>query len=279
MNIARVFPRRTKATPEDGFIGEPGLFPPDADRIEISVSFTWDKPEAERLAQAWESIAPVEIGGPAYKTPAGEFVPGRYLRHGYTITSRGCPLKCWFCPVWKVQPEAVELPIKDGWLVQDDNLLACSEKHIRAVFAMLMRQPKRAEFTGGLEPAFLRDWHVHLLAKLNPKQIFSAYDTPDDLEPLIIAGRMLQDAGFSFRSRKLRCYVLIGYADDTMAAAEVRLKAAIHAGFWPMAMLWRHPNTGRVDKAWGKFQRIWARPAIIAARIKSEALLTINPTS
>ncbi|KKM79717.1 hypothetical protein LCGC14_1347040 [marine sediment metagenome] len=202
MRIARVFPRRTRATPSDdlAFIGEPGLYPPEVDRVQISVSFTWDIPEAERLALAWQSVAPTEVGGPALKTPAGEFMPGQYLRHGYTITSRGCPLKCWFCPVWKAEPQTIELPIKDGWLIQDDNFLACSEKHVRAVFAMLKRQPRKkgksqVQFTGGLEPAFLKDWHVDLLADLKPAQIFSAYDTPDDLEPLIVAGKNYRPPG------------------------------------------------------------------------------------
>ncbi len=273
MKLARVFPRRTKATPRDDlvFIGAPPapypLFPPDVDRVHVSVSFTLDIPEGERLAKAWADVAPTDLGGPALKTASGDFVPGRYLRHGYVITSRGCPLRCWFCPVWKTHPEVVELPIRDGWLVQDDNLLACSERHIRSVFEMLMRQPKRAQFTGGLEPAFLRDWHVELLTRLRPEQIFSAYDTPDDKEPLILAGRMLQEAGFTFRSKTLRCYVLIGYKGDTFELAEERMKTVIGAGFWPMAMLWRS-NEGHADKSWSKFQRLWVRPAIIYVRLR-----------
>lgn len=272
MRIARVFPRRTKATPDDNmaFVGE-CKFPlfENFDRVHVSVSFTWDIIESERIAATWEYVAPVEIGGPALKSPTREFVPGEYLKHGYVITSRGCPKKCWFCPVWKSDPAITEYTIRDGWMVQDDNLLACSEKHIRAVFAMLKKQPHRAEFTGGLEPAYLKTWHVDLLADLNPKQIFSAYDTPDDHEPLVVAGRMLQDAGFTFKGRKLRCYVLIGFKGDTFDDAGLRMLRVIRAGFWPMAMLWRDQKTGRVDKAWSKFQRIWTRPAIIAARIKS----------
>ena len=68
MSIARVFPRRTKATPDDeyAFVGEPGLFlPPSINEVHVSVTFSWDLPEAERLARAWKRIAPVKIGGPA----------------------------------------------------------------------------------------------------------------------------------------------------------------------------------------------------------------------
>lgn len=57
--IARVFPRCTKATPNDelAFFDEPGLFPVEADEIHVSVTFTWDIPRAERLARAWERVA------------------------------------------------------------------------------------------------------------------------------------------------------------------------------------------------------------------------------
>ena len=79
--IARVFPRKTTATPIDdyAFVGEPGLFiPDDITEIHVSVTFTWDIPIAERLAQIWERYAPVKIGGPAYGDQGGEFVPGMY---------------------------------------------------------------------------------------------------------------------------------------------------------------------------------------------------------
>jgi hypothetical protein len=102
------------------------------------------------------------------------FIPGMYLKEGYVITSRGCPNRCWFCSVWCREGENIrELPITEGWNILDDNLLACSEKHIKAVFAMADRQEKRPYFTGGLEAARLQLWHVHEFAKLKPKKMFS----------------------------------------------------------------------------------------------------------
>ena len=115
-----------------------------------------------------------------------EFTPGLYLKHGYTITSRGCPNKCWFCSVWKRDGNIRELAIKDGWNVQDDNLLACSEGHIRAVFEMLKRQKRRAELTGGLEALRLRRWHVDLMKDAKIKQAFFAYDTAGGVLPSIL---------------------------------------------------------------------------------------------
>lgn len=99
----------------------------EADEVHVSVTFTWDIPIAEWLAKQWEPVATVKIGGPAYNEPGGDFIPGMYMRHGYVITSRGCPNRCWFCAVPKREGGMLrELPVTDGWILTDDNLLACS---------------------------------------------------------------------------------------------------------------------------------------------------------
>jgi len=47
--------------------------------------------KAEQLAEAWHKTGlPILIGGAAFNQPSGDFVPGRYLKEGYVITSRGC---------------------------------------------------------------------------------------------------------------------------------------------------------------------------------------------
>lgn len=63
MAIARVFPRATACTPKDeyAFVGDiPLFFPEDITEVHVSVTFSWDLPEAERLARAWGRIAPVK---------------------------------------------------------------------------------------------------------------------------------------------------------------------------------------------------------------------------
>lgn len=271
MRLIRVFPRKTKATPVDGlaYYGEPDLFA-QADAVHISVAFTWDKPRAEQLAEAWRSVAPVSVGGVAYGDSSLEFIPGKYIKPGYTFTSRGCPRTCWFCGVWKKWPTPHLLPIQDGWNILDDNLLACPESHVRAVFAMLKQQRRRIEFTGGLEALSLQEYQVELLASLTPKPTcFFAYDPGDAIETLEHAASRLLESGFTRASHRLRCYVLIGYPKDTFTAAEKRLQQIMGLGFTPMAMLWR-PETASAQKwepgpAWRTFQRRWARPAIIHA--------------
>jgi len=271
MRIARVFPHRTRATPIDelAFVGNPpmGL---EVDEVHVSCTFTYDWAEAERLATAWEAVASVRLGGPASDDPGQEFRPGVYLRQGHVITSRGCPNRCWFCMAAKrAGHEVRELPIAEGWIVQDDNLLACSERHVRSVFAMLKRQPHKAEFSGGLEAMRLEPWHVDLLADLKPAQMFFAYDTPDDYEPLARAVRMLQETGFN--DHHIRVFVLIGYPNDRFEKAEKRLSAVLRLGVMPFAMLYRD-EYGLVKPDWRSFQRVWVRPAAMRAAISGGPL-------
>ena len=272
MKIARVFPRRTAATPDDelAFTGPP---PKDrlqeVDEVHISVAFTYDLEKAYKLAEQCDSLGvPVRMGGPAFNAPGGDFVPGRYLKRGHVITSRGCPNRCWFCSVPKREGYKLrELPITDGWNVLDDNLLACSDSHIRAVFEMLSRQPERPTFKGGLEARLLRPWHVELLRKVKAKRMYFAYDTLDDYDPLVCAGRLLRDGGISQASHRAACYVLTGYRGDTMDAADRRLRDTWRAGFVPYAMLYRGED-GVTDPEWRKFQRLWVRPEIVISQLK-----------
>ena len=272
--MIRVFPRKTTATPTDDkvyFSGPPLYDLPDR-TVSVSCTFTYDKQQAEFLANEWsQKNYSVSIGGPAYDDFGGEFVPGRFIKPGYVITSRGCNNRCWFCSVWKREGMIRELPIRDGYNLIDSNLLQCSESHIRAVFDMLKRQTQKARFTGGLESKRLQDWHVDLLVDLKPHNFYFAYDTPDDYEPLVIAAKKIREAGFS--RVKASCYCLIGYPKDTFAKAEIRLKQIIDLGLTPMAMLFRNEK-GNMNQDWKKFQRIWARPYLIfGGKTHEEAML------
>ena len=95
MKIARVFPRRTKATPDDplAFTGPPpkgGL--PDMEEVHVSVAFTYDMEKACQLAEQWMKLGvPVHMGGPAFNMPGGDFVPGMYLKQRVCYHFKGLP--------------------------------------------------------------------------------------------------------------------------------------------------------------------------------------------
>ena len=149
----------------------------------------------------------------------------------------------------------------DGWNILDDNILGTSETHFRAVCDMLKRQKHRAIFTGGLEPALLQQWQAELLHEIKPARLYTAYDTRDDLEPLVEMGEKLRSAGFRPASHTMCCYVLCGYDGDSFEDAEKRLTQTMHVGFVPYAMLFRGED-GKYDSEWKRFQREWCRPII-----------------
>jgi hypothetical protein len=117
-------------------------------------------------------------------------------------------------------------------------------------------------FTGGLEAALLKQWHITEMIKLRTKRMYFAYDTPEDCEPLYEAGKLLRVNGITLNSRIPNTYCLIGYPKDTFDAAEKRLTECLDFGFTPYAMLYRD-KAGERDPDWGRFQRSWARPTII----------------
>lgn len=266
MRIARVFPRKTNMTPTDpdAYIGMPGLYTPEYDEIHISVTFTWDLPRAEILAENWDRFGRVRVGGPALNDKGGDFEPGRFLRPGVTITSRGCPNRCKFCFVPGREGKIRELPIRPGNTIQDNNLLACSDSHIQKVFQML-RSQRQVEFAGGLEASRVTDAIVDELSALKIRQIWLAFDRPSAETALVRAVEKLRRV---FSRDKIRCYVLIGGEGDTIPAAESRLEKAWDIGTLPYAMRYQKATVTNKEKylstdpAWAKLKHIWSRPAI-----------------
>ena len=270
--IARVFITKTAITPTDGYVyincEPPFTLQSDVSEVHISVTFTWDMARAEQLYKVWTTLGlPVKMGGPAFEKPSYDFIPGRYVKHGCTITSRGCPNHCWFCAVPRREKGLRELPIQDGWNILDVNLLACSDEHVEQVFQMLGRQTVKARFSGGLEAKLLKPWHAKRLRDINPQRMYFAYDSPGDYEPLIEAGKIMLEAGIPDNHSQMCCYNLVGYKGDTLDKAEERMVQTWGAGFMPFAMLYRN-EVGETNKEWRQFQREWVRPQIIRARMK-----------
>lgn len=271
--LIRVFPRKTAATPTDDLsrVNCGPMLWDEADEVHVSVAFREDIPRAEWLAEQWRHVAPVKVGGPAFDDRGGEFVPGRYIKPGYVITSRGCPNRCWFCDAWKREGNEVrELPITEGYNLLDNNILACSDAHQEAIFAMLAQQKHRPMFTGGLEAARFTEHHAAVLLRLKPETFFFAYDTPDDWDPLVEAARVCRHAGLIGPNMRHTCraYVLIGYRGDTMEKAAERLEAVCRLHIMPEAMLYDLDNHRKARDGWAAFQREWNRAAIVGKKMR-----------
>jgi len=150
-----------------------------------SIPFTWLLKDAE--AQARDHKGPVIAGGPAVKlmgapwadTP--EAVPYDTLSFHNplaTFTTRGCPNRCEFCAVPKIEGDFEQhREWKPAPVVCDNNLLAGTDGHFYAVIESLRKFPY-ADFNQGLEAKRLRPYHVDLLRSLKAVKIRFAFDYP-----------------------------------------------------------------------------------------------------
>jgi hypothetical protein len=266
MRIIRVFPRRTSYTPTDdyAFVGDPPLWVPEADAVHISCTFTWDLMECDRLVGAWRGYAPVlKVGGPALVTGADNFTPGQYVKQGVTFTSRGCNRACPFCLVTSREGRLRTLRrFAPGYIIQDNNFLACPSDHRREVYKMLAQQRRFAVFAGGIDARLVDDEIEAEFRDLRIDSLYLACDSVAGVKPLEKAV-----AHLSFLPRrKLRCYVLIGYGGETPEQARMRLETIWEVGVLPFAQLFQ-PADHWIDYSpeWRALQREWTRPAAMFA--------------
>ena len=266
--IIRVFPQRTSYTPTDdyAYVGNPPLTIPEHKEVRISCVFSWDKKLADELAYQWEvrTNKTVNIGGPAFGSPADRFEQGMYTRPNIIFTTRGCNNNCLWCMVPNIEGRHREIPIVQGNVVQDNNFLQSSRSHKDKVFEMLKTQ-KAICFKGGLQPDLI-DYHfISGITGLRISELWLACDTDASVSSFKKACANLTKAGFN--RNKIRCYCLIG---DDMKKNEERLREIYHAGAMPFAQLYQtcSDEKKKYSDDWKKFHRMWSRPAAIKAHME-----------
>ena len=267
--VIRVFPRRTALTPDDGyaFVGNPPMMRPEADKVHVSATFTWDIPEARRLSLAWGQYYDVELGGPAFDDSPNGFVPGMYLREGVTFTTRGCNNQCPWCLVPKREGKlSIIRDFAPGYIIQDNNVLQAGRAHFARVCDMLRQQRKAAIFSGGLDATLVDDWVAEEISGIRVDQVFLACDTEGALRPLQKAVERLSFLG----RQKTRCYVLIAFGGETLDQAEARLRRVWEIGAMPFAQLYKPPkdHVQEYGSEWRNLARTWSRPAAMKSLMR-----------
>jgi len=196
--LIRVFPRKTRATPDDAlaYFGPPDRLA-EADEVHVSVAFTYDRAWAEQPRRTMETCRAGQSRRWSRMAIAARTLCQGATSSRATCSPRAvCPRRCWFCSVWKRDSGPPPLANLDGHNILDDKFAGLPRDHVEAVFAMLRRQNRRVEFTGGLEALALQDYQVELLASLRPRPaMFWAYDPGDEFETLQSAARRLLEAG------------------------------------------------------------------------------------
>lgn len=286
MNTLRIFPRRNSYTPNPGAdslgyvdYGLPmfSQLIPEHDEVHVCCVFSWDKTECLELAYQWQvrTDKPVKLGGPAFGSPAEDFIQGMYIKPNIIFTTRGCNNQCPWCCVPKLEGKLKELPVCQGNWIQDNNFLQASKAHKDKVFDMLRTQ-KAICFKGGLEVDLIDD---HFIDSLNGlyytkgtkkisriSELWLACDTDGALPSFKRACAKLVNAGFS--REKIKCYVL-SYGKD-MDADEARARAVYEAGAMPFMQLYRDFTDTKTAYSleWNAFMRMWQRPAATRAHME-----------
>ena len=222
----------------------------------LSVPFTWMLAEAEAMAEAHKG--PVVAGGPAVSLMGAPWAdtpdscPFDVLSmHNpcATFTTRGCPNRCGFCAVPKIEGDFRELGNwKPAPIVCDNNLLAASRKHFARVIDSLKPFPA-CDFNQGLDADLFTAWHAGQIAKLKRPMVRFALDSLKDERPVARAVETARAAGL----RHFGVYVLIGFK-DTPVDALYRLRAVQALKIRPNPMRYQPLDAATkncyVDKNW-----------------------------
>jgi len=223
----------------------------DADKFYFSVIFTWDIPQMirqVRLVRSWGKE--VEIGGPAatfmhkyihkqtgIEPHCGlddrfEHIPGGYK---LTFSSRGCPHKCMFCGVKKLEPVALEyddFPLAP--MVGDNNILATSWKHQEFTVNKLVNYGREIDINSGFDVRFFLKEHLKLYSRLKLAYWRFAFDSMEVEDDVCRVAAMMRANGFD--RHQVTFYCLIGFPGQTPEECFYRLNTIIELGMNPYPM-------------------------------------------
>jgi len=250
----------------------------------ISIAFTFDLPAVRQdILDGHLYCDHVVVGGPAVKlmpdyladiAETAEDIPGilQRINPQATRTTIGCPNRCGFCAVPRIEGDFREL---DEWpnlpIVCDNNLLASSRPHFDRVIDGL-KLHKGIDFNQGLDARLLTGYHAGRLAELDCT-VRLAWDNTGNERHLLTAVSRLRRAGIP-RSR-MGVYIMIGYR-DTPEDALYRLETCYHAlGILPNPMRyvpldsltrhyvgdgWTHEELVRMQRYWSNIRYLGAVP-------------------
>ena len=230
-------------------------------KIYVSVVFTWHLPIVREFAQATKKK--IVVGGPAVDIMPDYFndipnvnkediPPIDFLSVHHplaTFTSKGCPNKCTYCAVPRIESFFLEFdhyPLKP--LVCDNNFLACSSSHIEDFVERAVVLPF-VDFNQGLDARLFTEDHAKLFKKLPQPKIRFSMDTKDRENAVFKSIDLCKQYGLN----NISIYILINY-DETPEEALYKLEYIKELGVitFPMRYqpLWSLKHNEHISEKW-----------------------------
>jgi hypothetical protein len=239
----RVFPRKTEYTPTDelAFVGlPPSVLPTKKAYVSVSITLTWDRNIGRELAREWSRhYDDVRLGGPAFNSYAGPFIPGRFIKEQYFFSSRGCIRKCPWCYIWRWEGAIRELQPShpQSYCIEDCNIFACSPNHIEHVFSGIIESAKACNTVpqmSAFDARLFTEHHLRLCEDAGLRHVTFACDFPGAERHLKHIYPLLKHKPKEWRE----CCVLLGYHGGLESGLE-QIQKVIDSGFLPAVMLYQ----------------------------------------
>ncbi len=205
-------------------------------------------------------------------------VKGFFKDAGTIFTTRGCPNKCGYCMVWRMEPKFY---VVDNWekqfnidreviLVSDNNILSVPLKHLDKFVRVVIKNKKKILFNNGLEVKLINKEKAKLLSKIDYTgqgrpglrlgfdRIKEEEDYRKGVELLL---KYMPDNKFKDRSMS---YILFGF-NDTPQDAFYRASTAWKYKSHPYLMQYRALN--QLQKGEIVIGKYWTRNLLRAFKL------------
>lgn len=189
----------------------------------------------------------------------------------FLFTSRGCPNRCAYCSVWRIEPEQCIVPNwrdhiiadKPNVMISDNNLSAQPEAHIKAVIDYLVQKKKKVVFDNGFDCKHITVEMAQELARLKFTRngMRLAFDRIEEDGVFQKAIETLLTAGVP--KSQLMAYVLFNF-NDTPKEAFYRMAECRRLGIRPYPQ--QYEPLGELDRKNRFIGKHWTRELLKAFR-------------
>lgn len=193
-------------------------------------------------------------------------------KFSYCFTTRGCPNKCAYCAVWRIEKEHY---IIDGWeksvdvtrpylMISDNNLSSFPETHLQSVTNFVYNSKKTVLFNNGFDCKYITPDIAKELGRLKYMPgggMRVAFDRIEEDGELQNAVKLLLKHGIG--KSKILSFVLFNF-DDTPQEANYRATECVKLGIRPYPQQYTPLNqTSRKNVYIGKH---WTKNLVTAFR-------------